>query len=119
MCTALYMGTIIGIYQVWEFIKPGLHKCEKKKYLGPMMLSSATSIISGVIVYCVVLPTICQFFLSFEISKPIQIHLEARIYTYTQMVEKIVVLSQTIFQVPTLIYICIRVGILTHKALIE
>lgn len=96
--TVLTAPTTI-IYQVWQFTKPGLYRYEKCALSRALALFFCLSIMNLVTTYFFILPAACKFFLSFEISS-IQLHLEAKIYTYICLILKWLFLCYFTFQLP-------------------
>jgi sec-independent protein translocase protein TatC len=71
---SLLAGLVIGapwvVYQLWLFVRPGLHRSERRfvLILGP--LSAAMSLLSIVFMYYLFLPAAISFLLMFSVSFP-------------------------------------------------
>ena len=116
------VGLIVGLfiaapgilYQVWAFIAPGLHQHEKK-YAGPfVVIGSLLFIIGGAFSLFVVTPYAIAFLLSYarESLTPM-ITLENHI----DFLLKFTLAFGAVFELPLVITILARVGVVTSKQL--
>lgn len=116
MFGALFISTPFILFQIWMFISPALYK-EEKKFIIPMIFSSVFLFLTGsILTYKVVVPTIWNFFLSFQttaISNTIMpIELEAHISHYFSLITKMITSFGLIFQLPIFILSFVRFNLL-------
>jgi sec-independent protein translocase protein TatC len=103
--------------QIWAFVAPGLYKHEKTAFL-PFLLATPLLFVAGAAcVYFLVLPVAWKFFLSFETlgveSGGLPIELQAKVGEYLSLVMKMIFAFGVAFQMPVLLTLLARVGILS------
>jgi sec-independent protein translocase protein TatC len=110
----LFIASPLILWQVWQFISPGLHTHEKK-YAGPFVLVGSLLFIGGgAFALKVVTPFAIQFLLSYE--RP---GLQAMISIggYIDFLLKFTLAFGAVFELPLIITILARIGIVTPKML--
>lgn len=106
--------------QLWLFIAPGLYRHEKKAFLPFLAATPIMFIIGGSFVYYVLMPMAIRFFLGFEApgaegTLPIQV--EARVSEYLGLVMTLIFAFGLCFQLPILLTLLGRVGIVNSEGL--
>lgn len=97
------------IYQIWQFIAPGLYKPERKLLIS-VIVSSFTLFILGIaFCYFLVLPALFHFISNFKSS---QITLLADIDKYLSLVLSLFMIFGIAFETPVLVFLLIKFGIL-------
>lgn len=104
--TAFCITFPVIIWQIYQFIVPGLYDFEKKIVALILFLSPILFFLGGFFVYYCVMPRAWSFFLSFENNNPqIPLVLEARISEYLSLVMQLIVAFGIAFQMPNMMII--------------
>ena len=118
--SAIFLGSPVFLIQIYKFIAPGLYKNEKKAILPYLVSTPILFLLGGLLVYYLVMPLAIKFFLSFETlgnhtSLPIQ--LEAKVNEYLSLVMRLIFAFGISFQLPILLNLLARVGIVNSNYL--
>jgi sec-independent protein translocase protein TatC len=108
------------LMQVWKFIAPGLYKHEKIAILPYLVLTPVLFLLGGMLVYYLIMPLAIKFFLSFEstgLSTNLPIQLEAKVNEYLSLVMKLIFAFGISFQLPVVLSLLARVGIVDSEFL--
>jgi sec-independent protein translocase protein TatC len=119
MKIALVSGFILTIpivfYQLWKFISPGLYNHEKK-YIIPFVLSASGLFLVGVtFCYLIVLPFAMSFFLNYKVGDFLMPMLSVGLYI--DFLLKFLLAFGFVFELPILIVITTRMGLITPQTL--
>ena len=108
------------LMQIWKFIAPGLYKHEKIAILPYLILTPILFFLGGMLVYYLIMPLAIKFFLSFEstgLSTNLPIQLEAKVNEYLSLVMKLIFAFGISFQLPVVLSLLARVGIVDSEFL--
>jgi sec-independent protein translocase protein TatC len=106
--------------QVWLFVAPGLYKNERSAFLPFLIATPVLFIAGGAFVLYVMLPYAIHFFLSYETPASdggLGIQLQAKVSEYLDFVMTLIFAFGLTFQMPVLLTLLGRVGILTSTQL--
>lgn len=119
MKIALVAGFILTIpiifYQLWRFVSPGLYSHEKK-YVLPFVLTATGLFLAGVaFCYFIVLPFAMGFLLNYKVGDFLMPMLSVGLYI--DFLLKFLLAFGLVFELPILIVITTRMGLITPQTL--
>src|SRR5208282_3650614 len=106
--------------QVWMFVAPGLYKHERRAFL-PFLLATPVLFLTGAaFAYYIMLPFANRFFASFQTpggNGTLSIELQPKVSEYLDLVMTLIFAFGLCFQMPVLLSLLGRVGIVTSAQL--
>jgi len=116
MFAGLCLSFPIIASQIWMFVAPGLYRHERRAFL-PFLIASPLLFIGGAaFVFYLMLPTAIRFFLSYETPASaggLGIELQAKVSEYLDFVMTLIIAFGLTFQMPVLLSLLGRVGIVS------
>lgn len=120
MFAGLCLSFPIIASQIWMFVAPGLYRHERRAFLPFLIASPILFIVGAAFVFYLMLPTAIHFFLSYETPTApgsLGIELQAKVSEYLDFVMTLIVAFGLTFQMPVLLSLLGRVGIVSAQML--
>ncbi len=116
----LCLGFPMIAAQIWMFVAPGLYKHEKRAFLPFLLWTPVLFIMGAAFVYYLMLPNLVGFFGAYQTAATattMGIELQAKVSDYLDMVMTLIVAFGLTFQLPVLLSLLGKVGIVTSEGL--
>lgn len=119
MWTSIYAGIIIAfpyiLYEFWKFISPGLKETERKSSRGFIVIASLLFFIGVLFGYYLITPLSINFLGNYQVSK--EVFNDFDLDSYIGLVRTSVLACGIIFELPIIMYILTKIGLVTPEAL--
>ena len=117
LVASLFLSSPLLLTQAWLFISPGLYRHERR-YAIPFILSaSALFVAGGAFGYYVAFPTALKFLLDWIVESKLTPIIDA--VEYFDLFFSILVALGIVFQIPAVIFVLSRIGVLTARMLVR
>lgn len=119
MWTSIYAGIIIAfpyiLYEFWKFISPGLKDNERKSSRGFIVIASFLFFLGVLFGYYLITPLSINFLGNYQVSDEVinQFDLDS----YISLVRTSVLACGIVFELPILMYILTKIGLITPEIL--
>ncbi|WP_424136430.1 twin-arginine translocase subunit TatC [Roseomonas chloroacetimidivorans] len=117
---AVFFSFPIWATQLWLFIAPGLYRSEKKVITPFLIASPVLFVLGAALAYYFIFPLAWKFFISFETPTGgggLPVQLEAKVSEYLSLVMHMILAFGVAFQMPVLLTLLARVGIVSVEQL--
>ncbi|HEX4270177.1 MAG TPA: twin-arginine translocase subunit TatC [Rhizomicrobium sp.] len=121
---AMFGGACLGFpmiaAQLWLFVAPGLYKHEKRAFLPFLMWTPVLFVMGASFVYFVMMPFTIKFFGGYQVAAAkgvMGIELQAKVSDYLDLVMTLMFAFGLTFQLPVLLSLLGKVGIVSSQAL--
>ena len=112
----LFLASPVVLYQLWQFVVPGLYDSEKR-YARPFVIFGTLFFVGGAaFCYSLVLPVGYAFFI--DQYATIEVSPEIRISEYLTFTSRMLLAFGVIFELPVVTFFLARIGLVTHRTMI-
>lgn len=121
MWTAMMLSFPFFAVQVWKFVAPGLYRNERGAFAPFLAATPVLFTLGAALVYYLIFPLAWRFFLGFETTggeNTLPIQLEPKVNEYLSLVMTLIFAFGLAFQLPVVLTLLIRAGILSTQALV-
>ena len=117
---AIFLAFPILAAQIYMFVAPGLYTNERSAFIPYLIATPVLFLIGAALVYFLVMPLAMTFFLSMEqTGGQIEIQLTAKVSEYLGLIMTLILGFGVIFQLPVVLSLLARAGIVTADGLRE
>ena len=114
---AIFVASPMILYQIWQFVAPGLYDTEKR-YARPFVFFGTFFFVCGAwFCYALVLPVGYRFFI--EEYGSIRVSPEIRISEYLSFTARMLLAFGATFEMPVITFFLARLGVVTHTAMLH
>ena len=114
---AIFLASPFILAQVWLFISPGLYRRERR-YAGPFVVSATILfVLGGLFAYYIALPTGLKFLI--DMGKGLEIETLISVSSAFNLVFALIVGMGVVFEIPALIFLLSRIGIVSGPFLLK
>lgn len=117
LIAGLFLASPVVLYQIWQFVAPGLYDTEKR-YARPFVFFGTFFFVAGAwFCYAEVLPVGYRFFM--EQYETIRVNPEIRISEYLSFTSRMLLAFGATFELPVITFFLARLGFVTHKMMLS
>ena len=117
LMAAIFLSSPCLLAQVWLFVSPGLYRKERRYALPFIVFSSALFVLGGLFAYYIALPTGLKFLISYGTN--LKVEPLITLSSAYDLVFALVVGMGVVFEIPALIFLLSRIGLITGWFLLK
>ena len=103
------------VFEIWRFVKPGLHKTERKYATGMVFYTSILFAMGVLFGYYIISPLSVNFLGSYRVSELVTNQIDLNSYFST--ISTLVLASGLVFELPMFMYFLTKIGVVTPDSL--
>ena len=117
LIAAIFVASPVVLYQIWQFVAPGLYDTEKR-YARPFVFFGTFFFVAGAtFCYFLVLPVGYRFFM--DQYGTIGVEPQIRISEYVTFTARMLLAFGVTFELPVFTFFLARVGVVTHRMMLR
>ncbi|HUK14568.1 MAG TPA: twin-arginine translocase subunit TatC [Thermoanaerobaculaceae bacterium] len=115
LLAGVFVAAPIVLWQVWLFVSPALYRHERRFVLPFILITTVFFLAGGYFGWAIAFPMVCQFLLTVgkDFRQVITIN------EYFSMASKVILGLGLVFEMPVLILLLARFGVVTHRFLLR
>jgi len=115
LLAGIFVASPVVLYQLWLFVAPALYRRERRAALPFLLVTTAFFLAGGYFGWAIAFPMVCQFLLSVgtDFRQVITVN------EYFSMASKVILGLGLVFELPVLILLLARLGVVTYKFLLR
>ncbi|MEY2962929.1 MAG: hypothetical protein RL754_190 [Bacteroidota bacterium] len=102
-------------WEIWRFIKPGLHDVERKSSRGVIFFTTVLFVLGVLFGYYLIVPLSIQFLGTYAVSAEVVNRID--LTSYISMVSSVTLATGILFQLPIVVYFLSKIGVVTPQLL--
>jgi len=117
LIAAVFLTSPVILYQIWQFVAPGLYDTEKR-YARPFVFFGTFFFLAGAwFCYAMVLPVGYRFFIAEYVT--IKVNPEIRISEYLSFTARMLLSFGATFELPVITFFLARLGFVTYRMMLS
>jgi sec-independent protein translocase protein TatC len=111
----VFVASPVVLYQLWLFVAPALYRRERRFALPFLFFTTVFFLAGGYFGYAIAFPMVCRFLLQVgsDFKQVITVN------EYFSMASKVILGLGLVFEMPVLILLLARIGVVTHRFLLR
>ncbi|MBO4683062.1 MAG: twin-arginine translocase subunit TatC [Alphaproteobacteria bacterium] len=119
MLVALLITTPVALFEIWQFIAPGLHKKERRFVVPIFVLSPILFLAGAAFAFYALLPFVFQFFIELNTAAPVPAVIMPAVRNYLTFSIDMLKVFGIAFQLPLVMVLLNRAGVLSRARVIR
>lgn len=107
------------LFQLWQFIAPGLYMHERRYIYSFVLFASILFVIGASFAYFIVFPFGFKFFLSYVQNNDYSVIATLSMSDYISFVMQLVLAFGVVFELPAIVFLLAKIGLINEEMLIK